>query len=92
MKISGSPPATPASGAVTAPVDKAAPAAAPNAAAGGDELPAGALQQAKAALSALPEIDQARVSALRDALAKGQLPFDAAKLAGLIDRYHGSRR
>jgi negative regulator of flagellin synthesis FlgM len=27
---------------------------------------------------------------LRDALAKGELPFDPAKLAGLIQRFHGS--
>lgn len=88
MKISGSPPL--ALGAIkeTASAEAGAPAA-PGLSSG--ELPAGALQQAKAALSALPEIDQARVAALRDALAKGQLPFDAARLAGLIDRYHGGR-
>lgn len=90
MKISGSPP--PALGAIkeAANADHAAPTAAAPSLNGG-ELPAGALQQAKAALSALPEIDQARVAALRDALAKGELPFDAARLAGLIDRYHGGR-
>jgi negative regulator of flagellin synthesis FlgM len=27
---------------------------------------------------------------LRDALSKGELPFDPAKLAGLIQRFHGS--
>jgi negative regulator of flagellin synthesis FlgM len=91
MKISGSPIGGPALGALkeTAAVDPAAPSAAP--AQSGGDLPTGTLQQAKAALDALPEIDQARVAALRDALAKGELPFDAARLAGLIDRYHGSR-
>jgi negative regulator of flagellin synthesis FlgM len=28
------------------------------------------------------------VAQLRDALAKGELPFDAGKLAGLIQRFH----
>jgi negative regulator of flagellin synthesis FlgM len=35
-----------------------------------------------------PDVDQARVAELRDALAKGSLPFDATKLAALIERYH----
>ena len=91
MKISGSPISNPALGALkeTAGADQAAPAVAPGH--DGGDLPTGTLQQAKAALAALPEIDQARVAALRDALAKGELPFDAARLAGLIDRYHGGR-
>jgi negative regulator of flagellin synthesis FlgM len=38
----------------------------------------------------MPDIDHAKVAALRDALAKGELPFDANKLAGLIQRFHGS--
>lgn len=54
-------------------------------------LQSAALAPAKEALAALPDVDQARVAALRDALAKGELPFDASRLAGLIDRYHGSR-
>jgi negative regulator of flagellin synthesis FlgM len=33
---------------------------------------------------------QPALAALRDALAKGELPFDANKLAGLIQRFHGS--
>ena len=33
-------------------------------------------------------IDHERVAQLRDALAKGELPFDAGKLAGLIQRFH----
>ena len=43
------------------------------------------------AMPALPEIDQARVDALREALARGEVPFDADKLAGLIERFHGSK-
>lgn len=47
------------------------------------------LQPALAALAAMPEVDHARVAELRDALAKGELPFDPARLAGLIQRFHG---
>jgi negative regulator of flagellin synthesis FlgM len=31
------------------------------------------------------------VAELRDLLAKGELPFDAARLAGLIQRFHGGK-
>lgn len=47
------------------------------------------LQPALAALREMPEIDHQRVAELRDALAKGELPFDPARLAGLIQRFHG---
>ena len=40
----------------------------------------------------MPAIDEAKVAALRDALAKGELPFDPARLAGLIQRFHGGSR
>jgi negative regulator of flagellin synthesis FlgM len=49
------------------------------------------LQPALAALRAMPEIDHAKVAELRDALARGEVRFDAARLAGLIQRFHGSR-
>jgi negative regulator of flagellin synthesis FlgM len=49
------------------------------------------LQPALAALRAMPEIDHERVAQLRDALAKGELPFDPARLAGLIQRFHGGK-
>lgn len=52
-------------------------------------LQSAVLQPALEALRALPEIDHEKVAALRDALAKGELPFDPAKLAGLIQRFHG---
>jgi negative regulator of flagellin synthesis FlgM len=69
----------------------AAPAAAPVAApAGNDALESAVLQPAQKALGALPDFDAARVAELRDALAKGELPFDAGRLAGLIQRFHGS--
>ena len=46
------------------------------------------LQPALDAMRNLPDIDHAKVAALQDALAKGELPFDAGKLAKLIERYH----
>jgi negative regulator of flagellin synthesis FlgM len=67
----------------TAPAPAAAAAAAP--------LQAETLQPAKDAMAAMPEIDHARVAELRDLLAKGELPFDAARLAGLIQRFHGGK-
>lgn len=49
------------------------------------------LQPAMAALGAMPEVDHERVAQLRDALARGELPFDPARLAGLITRFHGGQ-
>lgn len=66
------------------------PVMAPAAAAGPAPLQSAVLQPALAAMQDMPEIDHARVALLRDALAKGELPFDANKLAGLIQRFHGS--
>jgi negative regulator of flagellin synthesis FlgM len=68
----------------------AAPAPAP-AAERAAPLQSETLQPALDAMRALPEVDQARVAELRDALAKGELPFDAARLAGLIQRFHGGK-
>jgi negative regulator of flagellin synthesis FlgM len=45
-----------------------------------------------AALSQLPDIDHEKVSALKTALERGELPFNPAKLAALIERYHRSGR
>ena len=77
-------PATPALAETTPP--PAAAAAAP-----ADALRGSALQSARSALNAMPEIDEAKVAAVRDALAKGEINFDPAKLASLISRYHGSK-
>jgi negative regulator of flagellin synthesis FlgM len=63
-------------------------APAPTATSGGDALQSAVLQPALAALNELPDIDHAKVAMLRDALAKGELPFDAGKLAALIESYH----
>lgn len=54
-------------------------------------LQSAVLQPALAAMRAMPDIDHEKVAALRDALAKGELPFDPAKLAGLIQRFHGGQ-
>ena len=91
MKITGSGPAvmTPVGGAAApaaAPLEAAAAAAAAPAA-----LQSSVLQPAAQALRAMPDFDAARVAELRDALAKGELPFDASRLAGLIQRFHGGR-
>lgn len=71
-------------------------AAADVAAGGASGKPAAALQSevlqpAMAALRDMPEIDHERVAELRDLLAKGELPFDAGRLAGLIQRFHGGK-
>jgi negative regulator of flagellin synthesis FlgM len=79
-------PATiPSSGtsAATGTATSAAPAAAP--------LQSAALQPALAALRDMPEIDAAKVQALRDALARGEVALDTDRLAGLIERFHRSR-
>lgn len=70
-------------------VDSAEPT--PTAAAENAPLQAATLAPAQAALEAMPEIDNARVAAVRDALARGEIQFDAKRLAGLIERFHGGR-
>ena len=90
MKITGTgaPTLTPALGGATAAPAPAAPAAATESSAA---LQSSVLQPATRALAAMPDFDAARVAELRDALAKGELPFDPARLAGLIQRFHGGR-
>jgi negative regulator of flagellin synthesis FlgM len=88
MKITG---ATAPAVTLTPQGPAAAPAPAPAAAAASAPLQAETLQPAKDAMAAMPEIDHARVAELRDLLAKGELPFDAARLAGLIQRFHGGK-
>jgi negative regulator of flagellin synthesis FlgM len=56
-----------------------------------DTLESAVLQPAQSALKALPDFDAARVAELRDALQKGELPFDAGRLAGLIQRFHSNQ-
>lgn len=89
MKIAGS---TAPSAALAPMADTASAPAAAAAAPGAAPLQSDTLAPAREALSALPDFDQARVAELRDALAKGELPFDASRLAGLIQRFHGKTR
>lgn len=71
---------------VQAPVESAStPDAAP-------ALQSSVLQPAAEALRAMPDFDAARVAELRDQLAKGELPFNAGRLAGLIERFHNGGR
>ena len=49
------------------------------------------LKPAQAALAEMSDIDAAKVAELRDALARGEIKFDAGRLAALIQRYHGGR-
>jgi negative regulator of flagellin synthesis FlgM len=94
MRIAGTGPHPLAAGPTTAVSETpsaseaaASAAAAPSAA----PLQSAAMQPALAALRKMPDMDMDRVAQLRDALAKGELPFDASKLAGLIERFHGGR-
>jgi negative regulator of flagellin synthesis FlgM len=95
MKISGA--STPSIGvapqagsAAVADIAAASAAPAPVAAAGAAVLESAVLQPAQKALRSMPDFDAAKVAELRDALAKGELPFDAGRLAGLIQKFHGA--
>ena len=84
-------------GATTSPVSIGAQrvvvqAPAEAAAAAAPALQSDVLQPAAQALRAMPDFDAAKVAELRDQLAKGELPFDAGRLAGLIERFHGGGR
>lgn len=57
-----------------------------------EEMKSAVMQPALEAMREMPDIDHAKVAELRDALARGELPFNAAKLAGLIERFHGGGR
>lgn len=49
------------------------------------------VQAAQAQLAAMPDIDAARVAEIKAALARGEITFDAQKIAGLVVRHHGGR-
>lgn len=86
MRISGSTPGTPVQTVADgAPAEAARPSTAPAAQC---ELESAVLQPAMKAMQEMGDIDHERVAQLRDALAKGELPFDAGKLAGLIQKFH----
>lgn len=85
MKVSSGSPLNP----VVAPVEPVRkPAPAGSGAASSAPLQSAALESARAALDGMPEIDQARVAELREQLEKGQVPFNAGKLAALITAWH----
>ena len=88
MKITGSTVSTVTLGAAPA-AAPAVPADAPAQASAA--LQSDVLKPAQEAMRALPDFDAARVAELRDALARGELPFDPGRLAGLIQKFHGSR-
>lgn len=82
-------------GSAAAPVTGIAPAAeirtpATTASSATSKLQSSVLQPAMAAMSEMPDIDHEKVAALKTALERGELPFDPAKLAALIERYHRS--
>lgn len=52
---------------------------------------AGQVQEAQTQMASMPEVDAARVAEIKAALARGEIGFDPAKLAGLIVRHHRGR-
>lgn len=92
MKITGSPVSTVNVGAARVDVSAGSDAAPSTAAAGAPAaLQSEVLKPAAEALRAMPDFDAARVAELRDLLSRGELPFDPARLAGLIQKFHGGR-
>ncbi|OWQ93896.1 flagellar biosynthesis anti-sigma factor FlgM [Roseateles aquatilis] len=97
MKITSTGPLNPAAGtagATTTAVDaadRAAGARASSPALQAAALESDVLKPAQAAMADMPDVDQTKVAALRDALAKGEIRFDANRLAQLIQRFHGGR-
>lgn len=49
------------------------------------------IQAAQVQLAAMPDVDAARVAEIKAALARGEIQFDAQKIAGLVVRHHGGR-
>jgi len=92
MKITGSSSAAVTNvGAGAGAQAMAAPVQAEASAAPAAALQSEVLKPAAEALRAMPDFDAARVAELRDALARGELPFDPGRLAGLIQKFHGGR-
>ncbi|KQP37172.1 flagellar biosynthesis anti-sigma factor FlgM [Pseudorhodoferax sp. Leaf274] len=89
MKITSTgTPATPPAAAAAPSAAAAAPAA--GTASSGASAAGALLASARAQLQQMPEVDAARVAEIRAALERGEIGFDAGKLARLIERYHGS--
>lgn len=88
MKIAGLSNLTaPAPVASAEPVGAAAPVSATPAAAAPNETDV--LKPAQAALQSMGDVDLEKVAFLREALARGDIPFDADRLARLVQRFHG---
>ncbi len=77
--------------AADAPVSAASAASTTSPALQAAALESDALKPAQADLAAMPEVDEVKVAALRNALANGEIKFDANRLAQLIQRFHGGR-
>lgn len=92
MRVNNPTGASPLAPVRGAPAPAEAPAAAEAAPAAPAALQSGVLGPALQALREMPEIDEARVAQLREAYQRGELRFDAGKLAALIQRYHGDGR
>lgn len=92
MRVTSNGPLNPVTGAggVSAETPVAAPRGSSPALQAG-ALESDALKPAQAALASMPEVDEVKVAALRDALANGEIRFDANRLAQLIQRFHGGR-
>jgi negative regulator of flagellin synthesis FlgM len=99
MKIPPTPGVGPLVNPPTAPPDAAAPVAISGAAQAPatPAAPAGlgantaAVREAQAALASMDPIDHARVAEIRAAMERGEIRFDADKLASLMQRHHGRR-
>ncbi|WP_161828371.1 flagellar biosynthesis anti-sigma factor FlgM [Steroidobacter agaridevorans] len=89
MKVVPGSAATPVAGIAPAAEIRTPATTAPSAT---SKLQSSVLQPAMAAMNEMPDIDQEKVSALKAALERGELPFNPTKLAALIERYHRSGR
>jgi negative regulator of flagellin synthesis FlgM len=86
--LPGTPPVATGTVSEAASAEAAPPAS--SASSGSQALQSAVLQPALAAMRDVEGIDHAKVALLRDALAKGELPFNVGKLAALIESYHRS--
>ncbi|WP_129649252.1 flagellar biosynthesis anti-sigma factor FlgM [Peristeroidobacter agariperforans] len=89
MKVVPGSAATPVAGIAPAAEIRTPATTAPSAT---SKLQSSVLQPALTAMNEMPDIDQEKVTALKAALERGELPFNLAKLAALIERYHRSGR
>ncbi|WAC75547.1 flagellar biosynthesis anti-sigma factor FlgM [Roseateles sp. SL47] len=89
MRVTSNGPLNPVTGAAGVSADTAITSTATSPALQAAALESDVLKPAQAALSAMPEVDELKVAALRNALANGEIRFDADRLAQLIQRFHG---